>query len=89
MTVLPQLLILGDGLIERTAITLNRDRVRRFHNGTVRLDGHIKGYISGYVDGEIKGTIQGSVDAQLTSREQPAFQPDTPSEPAPKEVSKP
>ena len=89
MTVLPQLLILGDGLIERTAITLNRDRVRRFHNGTVRLDGHIKGYISGYVDGEIKGTIQGSVDAQLTSREQPAFQPDTPSQSAPKEVSKP
>ena len=30
MTVLPQLLILGDTLIERTAITLNIDRKQRF-----------------------------------------------------------
>lgn len=37
MTVLPQLLVLGDALIERTAITLNRDRKQRFQNGTMRL----------------------------------------------------
>ena len=89
MTVLPQLLILGDSLIERTAITLNRDRVRRFHNGTVHLDGHIRGYVSGYIDGEIKGIIHGNVDAQLVSRTPPNFYPDQPAESETEEVSQP
>ena len=55
MTVLPQLLVLGDALIERTAITLNRDRKQRFQNGTMRLDGHVRGHVSGFIDGEFKG----------------------------------
>ena len=89
MTVLPQLLILGDTLIERTAITLNRDRIRRFHNGTVHLDGHIRGYVSGYIDGEIKGIIHGNVDAQLVSRTPPQFHPDTSDQSQQEEVSQP
>lgn len=74
MTVLPQLLMLGDALIERTAITLNRDRKQRFNQGTMRLDGHIRGHVSGFVDGEFKGVLHGSVDALIESRRQ---DPDT------------
>ncbi len=70
MTVLPQLLILGDALIERTAITLNRDRKQRFQRGTMRLDGHIRGHVSGFVDGEFKGIVHGSVDALIESKYQ-------------------
>ena len=70
MTVLPQLLLLGDALIERTAITLNRDRSQRFNKGTMRLDGHVRGHVSGFVDGEFKGVIHGSVDALIESNYQ-------------------
>ena len=70
MTVLPQLLLLGDALIQRTAITLNRDRAQRFNKGTVRLDGHVRGHVSGFVDGEFKGLIHGSVDALIESKYQ-------------------
>ena len=70
MTVLPQLLMLGDALIERTAITLNLDRKQRFNQGTMRLDGHIRGHVSGFVDGEFKGVLHGSVDALIESKYQ-------------------
>lgn len=70
MTVLPQLLMLGDALIERTAITLNRDRKQRFNQGTMRLDGHVRGHVAGFVDGEFKGVIHGSVDALIESKYQ-------------------
>ena len=70
MTVLPQFLMLGDALIERTAITLNRDHKQRFNQGTMRLDGHIRGHVSGFVDGEFKGVLHGSVDALIESKHQ-------------------
>lgn len=70
MTVLPQLLMLGDALIERTAITLNRDRKQRFNQGTMRLDGHVRGHVAGFVDGEFKGVLHGSVDALIESKYQ-------------------
>ena len=78
MTVLPQLLLLGDAIIQRTAITLNRDRAQRFNKGTMRLDGHVRGHVSGFVDGEFKGVIHGSVDALIESNYQEL-------EPAPEE----
>ena len=70
MSVLPQLLLLGDALIERTAITLNRDHAQRFNKGSMRLDGHVRGHVSGFVDGEFKGVIHGSVDALIESKYQ-------------------
>ena len=81
MTVLPQLLLLGDTLIERTAITLNIDRKQRFSGGIMRVDGHIRGHVSGFVDGEIRGVIRGDVNAMIESKKpipkdpaDPAFQ---------------
>lgn len=70
MTVLPQLLLLGDALIERTALTLNRSRNKRFDQGIMKLDGHVRGRIDGYLDGEFKGVIHGSVNALIESKYQ-------------------
>ena len=70
MTVLPQMLMLGDVIIEKTAITLNRNRKQRFHNGVMRVDGHLRGHVSGFVDGEFKGVLRGSVDALIESKYQ-------------------
>ena len=70
MTVLPQLLLLGDTIIERTALTLNVNRKKRFDQGAMRLDGHVRGHVEGFVDGEFKGVIRGSVDALIESNYQ-------------------
>lgn len=70
MSVLPQILLLGDIIIEKTALTLNKDRKQRFNRGTMRLDGHVRGHVAGFVDGEFKGVIHGSVDALIESRYQ-------------------
>ena len=70
MTVLPDLLLLGDWIIEHTALTLNMNRNKRFEQGAMRLDGHVRGHVEGFVDGEFKGVIRGSVDAQIESNYQ-------------------
>jgi len=72
MTVLPQFLLLGDALIERTALTLNRNRKQRFNQGTMKLDGHVRGHVNAYLDGEFKGVLHGSVDALIESKYQGA-----------------
>lgn len=87
MTVLPQILLLGDLIIEKTAFTLNRNRKQRFNNGIVKLDGHIRGHVSGYVDGEIKGVIHGSVDAVIESKNPAHKQMQQEREQAEKEVA--
>ena len=69
MTVLPQLLLLGDTLIARTAITLNIDRRQRFSGGIMHVDGHIRGHVSGFVDGEIRGLIRGDINAMIESKQ--------------------
>ena len=48
MTVLPQLLLLGDRFLERTTIVL-RGKGHRQHiqKGAMRVDGHLRGHVSG------------------------------------------
>jgi len=67
LSVLPQLLVLGDAIIERTALTLNHGRKQQILQDTVRLDGRVRGRVEGYVDGEFKGIIHGSMDALIES----------------------
>lgn len=68
MTVLPQLLILGDIIIEKTAITLNLDKKKHMTKSIVRLDGKIRGYVSGYIDGNVKGILRGDIRAMIESK---------------------
>lgn len=70
MTVLPQILLLGNLLIEKTAFTLNADRVKRYNNGMVTVDGHIRGYVSGVMDAEVKGLIRGDLAALVDTKTQ-------------------
>lgn len=65
MTVLPQILLLGDVLIEKTALTLTKDRVKQLPNSTIRMDGRFRGRVNGYIDAEIRGIIHGDVSAVL------------------------
>lgn len=88
MTVLPQLLILGDALIERTAITLNIDRKQRFSGGIMHVDGHIRGHVSGFVDGEIRGLIRGDINAMIESKKPIKRDPADPESHTEEETSK-
>lgn len=65
MGILPQILLLGDIIIEKTAITLKRHLLPQERSGKVTVDGRIRGYIEGVVDGTFSGVINGVVNAQV------------------------
>lgn len=65
MGILPQILLLGDIIIEKTAITLKRRLLPQERNGKVTVDGKIHGYVQGVVDGTFSGVINGVVNAQV------------------------
>ena len=60
MFVLPQILVLGDTVIERTSFEMPQlERKVRSASGTMRVKGRVRGYISGMVDAEINGGLTG------------------------------
>lgn len=67
MCVLPQILLLGDTIIEKTSFTLKKTSLIQNRTGFVRVDGRVRGYISGIVDANISGLIHGEISAQLDS----------------------
>jgi hypothetical protein len=67
MGILPQILLLGDVIIEKTAFTLKRRLPLQSHAGTMRVDGHIRGYVSGVVDADFNGVLHGTINASVES----------------------
>ena len=65
MGILPQILLLGDIIIDKTAVTLKARLPLQTHTGTMRLDGHVRGYVSGMVDADFSGTLHGTISASL------------------------
>ena len=65
MGVLPQILLLGDIIIEKTAFTLKSRLPVQTHTGSMRVDGHVRGYVSGMVDADFKGTVYGTINAAV------------------------
>ncbi len=67
--VLPQILLFGDWIIEKTALTINLSRYNtREMGGKMVVNGHVKGYIEGEIDAEIKGNFQGKMEAALETK---------------------
>ena len=67
LAVLPQILVVGDIIIEKTAFTLKKPAIIQTRTGSMRVDGHVKGYISGMVDGNFTGTLNGTINAKIES----------------------
>ena len=63
--ILPQILLLGDIIIEKTAFTLKHHLPIQTHTGAMRVDGHVRGYISGIVDADFSGTVHGTINAAV------------------------
>ncbi|MBR1660370.1 MAG: MMPL family transporter [Oscillospiraceae bacterium] len=67
LCILPQILLLGDTIIEKTSFTIKSHLPIESHNGTLFLDGHVRGYISGVVDAQISGVLRGSMNAAVSA----------------------
>ena len=65
--VLPQILLMGDIIIEKTALTMNITRPQREVAGRVRVTGHVRGYVQGEIDADIQGTFQGQMKVSVDS----------------------
>lgn len=66
--VLPQILLLGDTLMERTSFEMKTLKLpTRTASGTMRVDGHVRGYISGVVDAEFSGVLHGQMNAAIST----------------------
>lgn len=67
MGVLPQILLLGDLLIEKTAFVIKGPEITHVEGSTIRLHGRVRGQISGFVDADVHGVFQGSLHAMVES----------------------
>ena len=63
MFVLPQILLLGEKVIDRTSFKVSVPVKMEKTSGLVRVDGYVQGQINGIVSCEIHGVIKGDVNA--------------------------
>lgn len=68
LAVLPQILVLGDTIIERTSFEMPAlDRKVRQASGTMHVNGRVRGYISGVIDAEVHGVLTGQINASIAT----------------------
>ncbi len=67
---LPQTLLIGDIIIQKTAFTLKKEFAKPLPaTGRVLMNGRIRGYVNGVVDGEFRGIIEGEMGATVRARD--------------------
>lgn len=67
MFVLPQILLLGGTVIEKTSFSVPAVTRRHTASGLTTVDGMVRGHISGTVNGVMRAVIDGDVDLNLIS----------------------
>ena len=65
MFVLPQILLVGDKVIELTAFVMNMPLQNKQISGSMRIDGLVRGRIDGTVNGVVHATVKGNVSAYI------------------------
>ena len=72
MTVLPQILLVGDRIIDKTAFTITKaaDEAEKklLTAGNTVVDGYVKGYFSGTIDAHVDGHLNGEMQLSLQSK---------------------
>lgn len=63
MFVLPQILLVGDKVIELTAFVMNMPLQTKQLAGSMRIDGMVRGRINGTITGVVHGVVKGEVSA--------------------------
>ena len=67
MFVLPQILLLGGTIVDKTSFTVHSTVKRKTASGRVRIDGMVRGEINGTVSGTVHATVEGDVNVNLIS----------------------
>jgi len=67
MFVLPQILLLGEKIIDRTSFSVPRPAMRRTANGRILLNGFVNGEIHGVVTGNVNALVDGTVNVNVLS----------------------
>lgn len=67
MFVLPQLLLVGSNIIEKTSFSVPKMIRRKSASGRVVVDGVVSGEIHGNINAIVRGTIEGEADLSLIS----------------------
>ena len=65
MFVLPQILLVGDKIIELTAFVMNMPLQTKQISGAMRIDGVVRGKIDGTINGVVHGVVRGNVNAYI------------------------
>lgn len=65
MFVLPQILLVGDKIIEKTAFVMNMPIRTKNVTGLMRVDGLVRGRIEGTVTGTMSAIVRGNVSAYV------------------------
>jgi predicted RND superfamily exporter protein len=69
MFVLPQILLVGDKVIELTAFVMNKPLQTKQLSGVMRIDGFVRGKIDGNVIGVVNAVVRGNVSAFIDNAE--------------------
>ena len=67
MFALPQILLVGAGVIEKTSFSMSGAIKHRESHGRMTVDGMVRGEINGTVTGMLHGTVEGTAKLELLS----------------------
>ena len=67
MFILPQILLIGEKIIDKTSFTVSMPVKTQKAAGLVRVDGRVQGQINGVVVGEMHALVRGDVSVLLTT----------------------
>ncbi len=65
MCVLPQILLMGDIIIQKTSFTIKKSASVTHKTGTIRINGRVRGKLDGVIDAEVHGVFRGSIIAMV------------------------
>ena len=67
MFVLPQILLVGGDLVDKTSFSMPASTKKKTASGHIKVDGMVRGEVHGYVSGIVRADIDGDVNLQLLS----------------------
>lgn len=81
MTVLPQILLLGDKLIEKTSFAINLPKedskqTLSANGTTMKVDGFVNGYFCGKINAQVVGTLTGDMELTVKNTSNEEVLPD-------------
>ena len=67
MFVLPQILLIGGKLVDKTSFSMPKAAKKEASSGHIKVDGLVRGEIHGFVSGIVRADIDGEVDLNILS----------------------